>query len=119
MSISNKQRFEVFKRDNFTCQYCGKKSPDVQLEVDHITPKKLGGLDKLNNLTTACINCNRGKSKSPISTEEKKPIFSLPRRGRRKVITISVPEKVALNFKKNCERKRYYVSKIAEITFET
>ena len=42
-AISVKLRFEVFKRDNFTCQYCGRKSPDVILHVDHIDPVKNGG----------------------------------------------------------------------------
>jgi 5-methylcytosine-specific restriction endonuclease McrA len=37
-SISKKIRFEVFKRDSFTCQYCGSKSPDVTLVIDHIMP---------------------------------------------------------------------------------
>lgn len=36
--ISKKLRFEVFKRDCFTCQYCGEKAPNVKLEVDHIKP---------------------------------------------------------------------------------
>ena len=35
-TLSKKIRFEVFKRDKFTCQYCGRMSPDVILEVDHI-----------------------------------------------------------------------------------
>lgn len=42
-SISKKLRFEVFKRDSFTCQYCGKMAPDVVLEVDHINPVASGG----------------------------------------------------------------------------
>ena len=37
-SLSKKIRFEVFKRDKFTCQYCGKTAPNVVLEVDHIEP---------------------------------------------------------------------------------
>lgn len=62
MSISKKIRFEVFKRDGFYCQYCGKTPPDVTLEVDHITPKSKKGNDDINNLITACFDCNRGKS---------------------------------------------------------
>jgi hypothetical protein len=54
-------RFEVFKRDKFTCRYCGKRPPDVMLEVDHIQPVCDGGSDDPNNLTTACFACNRGK----------------------------------------------------------
>lgn len=61
-AISKKLRFEVFKRDNFTCQYCGRKAPDVVLEVDHLNPVSKGGKNELINLTTSCFECNRGKS---------------------------------------------------------
>lgn len=60
-SLSPKQRFEVFKRDSFRCQYCGKTAPDVLLEVDHIKPVKEGGTNDIINLITACKDCNRGK----------------------------------------------------------
>lgn len=61
MSISKKIRFEVFKRDGFQCAYCGKTPPEVMLEIDHIDPKSKGGKDDINNLITACFDCNRGK----------------------------------------------------------
>lgn len=61
-SISKKLRFEVFKRDNFICQYCGNKPPNVMLEIDHIKPVSKGGSNNINNLITSCFNCNRGKS---------------------------------------------------------
>jgi hypothetical protein len=61
MSLSVRTRFEVFKRDRFTCSYCGKHPPEVLLEVDHIHPIAAGGSDELDNLTTACVDCNRGK----------------------------------------------------------
>ena len=61
MTLSVKTRFEVFKRDRFTCQYCGKHPPDVLLEADHIVPRAAGGSDDIGNLTTACSDCNRGK----------------------------------------------------------
>jgi len=60
-SISKRIRFEVFKRDKFTCQYCGKKAPDVILEVDHVKPKSKRGTDEILNLITSCYECNRGK----------------------------------------------------------
>lgn len=56
-----KVRFAVLKRDNFTCQYCGRKPPEVILEVDHIYPKSKGGLNKIENYKTACRDCNIGK----------------------------------------------------------
>lgn len=61
-SIPKKLRFEVFKRDSFTCQYCGRKAPDVLLHVDHIEPVAKGGTDDLLNLITSCVDCNLGKS---------------------------------------------------------
>lgn len=65
--ISKKMRFEVFKRDKFTCQYCGRMSPDVILEVDHIKPVAEGGTNDLINLVTSCKDCNRGKGKIELS----------------------------------------------------
>ena len=61
--LNKKMRFEVFKRDKFTCQYCGRMSPDVILEVDHIKPVADGGTNDLLNLITSCRDCNRGKGK--------------------------------------------------------
>lgn len=67
MAITKKLRFEVFKRDGFTCAYCGKSPPDVILEIDHIEPKSHGGKDDINNLITACFDCNRGKKDISLS----------------------------------------------------
>ena len=64
--ISKKTRFEIFKRDSFTCQYCGKKSPDTILNVDHITPVVEGGTNAMTNLITSCFECNSGKGKVQI-----------------------------------------------------
>jgi 5-methylcytosine-specific restriction endonuclease McrA len=60
-AIPKKLRFEVFKRDSFTCQYCGKSAPDIILEVDHIHPVSRGGEEDITNLITSCFDCNRGK----------------------------------------------------------
>lgn len=68
-SIGKKIRFEVFKRDSFTCQYCGAKAPEVLLEVDHIDPVAAGGGNEILNLITACKACNAGKSKNKLSDD--------------------------------------------------
>ena len=60
-SISKKVRFEVFKRDKFICQYCGRHSPNIILEIDHIEPVSKGGTNDILNLITSCKECNRGK----------------------------------------------------------
>lgn len=62
MALSKRVRFEVFKRDMFTCMYCGRRPPEVVLEVDHVHPKAKGGTDDLDNLVTSYWDCNRGKA---------------------------------------------------------
>lgn len=57
-----KLRFEIFKRDKFTCQYCGRGPVDgAVLQIDHIFPESKGGEFVYENLTTACQECNIGK----------------------------------------------------------
>jgi len=60
--ITLSKRYEVLLRDNFICVYCGKRPPEVKLEVDHKIPKCKGGVDEIENLVTSCFECNRGKS---------------------------------------------------------
>ena len=67
MTISKRARFEVLRRDNYTCRYCGASAPHVTLQVDHIVPRALGGSDLPENLTTACEDCNSGKSSIPLN----------------------------------------------------
>lgn len=62
MAVSKRLRFETFRRDIFTCHYCGASAPDVVLTIDHILPKTLGGTDAPDNLVTACADCNSGKT---------------------------------------------------------
>ena len=65
--ISATLRFEIFQRDNFTCQYCGATKTDgAKLELDHKKPYSAGGKDEYANLTTSCKECNRGKSNKII-----------------------------------------------------
>ena len=66
--MDKKIRFEVFKRDNFTCAYCGRTPPNIILEVDHIHPKSKKGTNDINNLVTSCFDCNRGKKDISLST---------------------------------------------------
>ena len=68
-AISKKTRFEVFKRDKFTCQYCGASAPDIILEIDHIKPVSKGGNNGIMNLITSCRNCNRGKRDKELSDD--------------------------------------------------
>lgn len=69
-SLSKKIRFEVFKRDKFTCQYCGEAAPKVVLQCDHITPVAAGGTNEIFNLITSCFDCNSGKRATPLSCDK-------------------------------------------------
>ncbi|BAE85208.1 HNH endonuclease [Desulfitobacterium hafniense] len=69
-SISKKIRFEVYKRDKFTCQYCGRKAPDVILNIDHIEPISKNGSNDILNLITSCFDCNNGKRDIPLSQND-------------------------------------------------
>lgn len=62
MTVSKRTRFEVLKRDNHTCRYCGATAPDAVLTVDHVIPTALGGNDDPGNLVAACRDCNFGKA---------------------------------------------------------
>ena len=60
MTVTKRTRYEVLKRDNFTCRYC--RSTGDELTVDHVTPVALGGSDHFDNLVAACRDCNAGKA---------------------------------------------------------
>lgn len=67
-TIKPKLRFQVFARDEFTCQYCG-RTPDqdeVVLHVDHTVSVKDGGTNDMENLITSCRDCNYGKGAKSI-----------------------------------------------------
>lgn len=63
----NLTRQNIFKRDNFECQYCGTKR---DLTIDHVVPRAKGGRDTWTNLVTACKKCNAKKGdNSPEEAE--------------------------------------------------
>lgn len=64
MAVSKRLRYEILRRDNFACRYCGAAAPDVKLNADHVIPQSLGGSDKPENLVTSCADCNGGKTSS-------------------------------------------------------
>jgi hypothetical protein len=62
MTVSRRLRFEILRRDGYTCRYCGAQAPEVQLAIDHVVPVTLGGTDDPANLVAACHGCNSGKA---------------------------------------------------------
>lgn len=74
---SQKLRFAVLTRDNFTCRYCG-ATPPAKLEVDHADSVANGGKDEIENYVTCCIDCNRGKGKASAVAPSTSAVTATP-----------------------------------------
>ena len=59
---------EVMTRDNWECQACRNRDSDA-LQIDHATPRSLGGSDRLENLQALCGVCNNRKMKTDLLVE--------------------------------------------------
>ena len=55
-------RRNLFLRDEFTCQYCGKTCASDHLSVDHVLPRSRGGSTSWENCVLACVGCNARKA---------------------------------------------------------
>jgi 5-methylcytosine-specific restriction endonuclease McrA len=69
-------RREVFRRDNYTCQYCGKHT--IELTIDHVIPRHLGGRQTWTNVVAACSSCNHRKGGRTIA-EASMTLLRIPR----------------------------------------
>lgn len=54
-------RANIYRRDDYTCQYCGDVFASEDLTFDHVVPSAFGGLKTWDNIVTACLSCNRRK----------------------------------------------------------
>ncbi|MBD3373665.1 HNH endonuclease [candidate division KSB1 bacterium] len=73
-------RRNILKRDGYRCQYCGSKNR--HMTIDHIIPRRRGGLDSWENLVCACIECNHRKGDKSLEQANLK-LISRPRRPNR------------------------------------
>ena len=55
-------RRNLFKRDHFTCQYCGCRPGTSELTIDHVHPRSRGGVSSWENCVLACVACNHRKA---------------------------------------------------------
>jgi 5-methylcytosine-specific restriction endonuclease McrA len=69
-------RYGIYARDNFSCQYCGTKN--IDLTLDHVYPKHLGGTTSWNNLVTCCKKCNHKKAGKTLEKSGMK-LLSIPK----------------------------------------
>jgi 5-methylcytosine-specific restriction endonuclease McrA len=77
--VAKLTRRELFMRDNYTCQYCGKQTRE--LTIDHVVPRHRGGPHRWENLVSACKNCNHRKG-GRLPTEARMPLLTEPRQPR-------------------------------------
>lgn len=55
-------RRNIFKRDHYTCQYCGIQPGSEELTIDHVVPRAQGGISSWTNCVLACVACNKRKA---------------------------------------------------------
>ena len=74
------RRFIIFKRDEFTCIYCGASDPGgKRLHLDHVYPHSEGGSDKASNLVTACGRCNISKGNKILDYDKQTEVYDVIR----------------------------------------
>lgn len=59
-------RKNLYRRDNYTCQYCGVKTTTEELSIDHVIPKSRGGKTAWDNCVLACVRCNTRKANKTL-----------------------------------------------------
>lgn len=76
-------RRNIYRRDNFTCQYCGSRPGLKQLSIDHVMPLSRGGRTSWENCVVACVKCNTRKgdrtpeeARMPMAREPFRPSFN-------------------------------------------
>jgi 5-methylcytosine-specific restriction endonuclease McrA len=83
--LSRPEAMKVFRRDQFTCQYCGLDGHNnfanwLVLTIDHIHPHAHGGARKMENQVTACRPCNLMKGTHVFSSLEDAKKYVLAKR---------------------------------------
>ena len=54
-------RLNIYARDRSVCQYCGRRRPRSELNLDHVLPRSRGGRSTWENVVCSCVDCNRRK----------------------------------------------------------
>jgi len=74
---------EIYRRDDWTCQYCSSKKNEGDLSIDHVIPRSKKGKNSWANCVTCCLPCNAQKSNKMLKDsgmslirEPEKPIWN-------------------------------------------
>lgn len=59
-------RKNLYRRDGYACQYCGRNRPPEELSIDHVTPRSRGGKTSWENCVLACVGCNTRKANKSL-----------------------------------------------------
>lgn len=59
-------RRNLYRRDTYTCQYCGARPGSEELTIEHIVPRSRGGRTTWENCVLACVECNKRKAHRPL-----------------------------------------------------
>lgn len=87
-------RRNIYKRDRYTCQYCGKQPGTEELTIDHVNPRSKGGTSTWENCVLACLDCNSRKADKSL-VEAKMPLRHIPRRPTWKPLYASHKTRIA------------------------
>lgn len=87
-------RRNVFRRDHYTCQYCGVQPGGEELSIDHIVPRSRGGASTWENCVLACVECNKRKA-ARTPSEAGLTLRQIPTRPRWKPHYTSHPLRIA------------------------
>ena len=104
--IPDELKQAVFKRDNYTCQYCGNVGGD--LEIEHIIPVSKGGNNDIRNLVTACRACNRAKGHRMLTHQELQEIADKINSSLDYLLSIASEEPDTVNSSKKSEKITLY-----------
>ena len=74
-------RANIYTRDKYRCQYCGRQASKAELNIDHLVPRSRGGRSTWENVVVACIPCNRHKA-DRLPTEAGMSLIREPQRPR-------------------------------------
>lgn len=93
--LTTKERHLIYNKCNGHCAYCGCELEYKKMQVDHVTPLRVGGVDELENMLPSCMSCNRYKA--TLDLEDFRIYLSgIPKRLMRDSVAFQVGERFGI-----------------------